>query len=43
MCEFPVMFFDGSPFSSWSSVALVSAEELQTYEASAHNLIVYSH
>ncbi|KAM5358062.1 hypothetical protein ACJZ2D_015637 [Fusarium nematophilum] len=42
MREFPVMFFDGSPFPSKSSVAWVSASDLQIYDASAQNLIEHN-
>ncbi|KAF5231056.1 hypothetical protein FAUST_9497 [Fusarium austroamericanum] len=40
--EFPVMFFDGSPFPSKSSVAWVSAGNLEIYDASAQNLIEHN-
>ncbi|KAK7428982.1 hypothetical protein QQZ08_004494 [Neonectria magnoliae] len=43
MREFPVMFFDGSPFPSRSSVAWVSARDLKLYDASAQSLIEHSH
>ncbi|WAO96055.1 Hypothetical protein NCS54_01371600 [Fusarium falciforme] len=42
MRKFPVMFFDGSPFPSKSSVAWVSASDLQIYDPSAKNLIEHS-
>ncbi|KAM0554144.1 hypothetical protein ACHAPJ_006943 [Fusarium lateritium] len=40
--KFPVMFFDGSPFPSKSSVAWVSADNLEIYDASAQGLIEHS-
>ncbi|KAF4978539.1 hypothetical protein FDECE_18198 [Fusarium decemcellulare] len=38
MRKFPVMFFDGSPFPSKSTVAWVSAGDLEIYDASAQSL-----
>ncbi|KAI5463527.1 hypothetical protein BGZ63DRAFT_422870 [Mariannaea sp. PMI_226] len=40
--QFPVMFFDGSPFPSKSSVAWVSATDLQDYNTDAKNLIEHN-
>ncbi|CAM1501685.1 Fc.00g036690.m01.CDS01 [Cosmosporella sp. VM-42] len=42
MREFPIMFFDGSPFPRKSSVAWVFASELQVYDAAAENLIEHN-